>query len=151
MIQVTAAIIAENGKVLIAKRKPTGRLPKLWEFTGVKLEEGETPEQCLSRELQEEFEIDVEVGDYLGTSVHNYDFGTIELLAYRTRVFNIVFKLKDHSEVAWVEPKDLSRYEFTPADLPFVDMIKWGEIKLLLRRVPRFCGDLRAHCRRKRL
>jgi 8-oxo-dGTP diphosphatase len=130
MIQVTAAIIAENGKVLIAKRKPAGRLPNLWEFPGGKLEEGEIPEQCLERELQEEFEVDAEVGDYLGTSLHKYDFGTIELMAYRTQVFNIVFKLKDHSEVAWVEPKDLSRYEFAPADLPFVEMIRWGEIKL---------------------
>jgi len=130
MISVTAAIIIENSRVLIAKRKPTGRLPNLWEFPGGKLEEGETPEQCLQRELQEEFEVDVEVGDYLGTNVHQYEFGTIELMAYRTRVFNIVFKLKDHSEVAWVEPKDLIRYEFTPADLPFVDMIRWGEIEL---------------------
>ena len=130
MIKVTAAIIVENNKVLIAKRKPTAKIPNLWEFPGGKLEEGETPEQCLQRELQEEFEIDVEVGEHLGTNVHKYDFGTIELMAYWTRVFNIVFKLKDHSEVAWVEAKDLSSYEFAPADLPFVNMSKRGEIGL---------------------
>lgn len=130
MMEVTAAIITENGKVLIAKRKPTGRLSGKWEFPGGKSEGGETPEQCLKRELHEEFEIDVEVGEYLGTSVHEYDFGTIELMAYRTEVMGGEMKLNDHAEIAWATAVDIESFDFAPADLPFVDMIRKGEIKL---------------------
>lgn len=130
MVNVTAAIIIESGKVLIAKRKPTVKLANLWEFPGGKVEDGETPEQCLMRELREEFEIEVEVGEHLGTRVHEYDFGTIELLVFRTEVLGGEMKLNDHTEVAWVGTEDLGRYEFAPADIPFVDMIRRGEIEL---------------------
>jgi 8-oxo-dGTP diphosphatase len=130
MVKVTAAIIVENAKILIAKRKPTIKLANLWEFPGGKIESGETPEQCLQRELYEEFEIDVEVGEHLGTITHKYDFGAIELMAFKTRVISGEFILNDHVRVAWVAAKDLGGYEFAPADLPFVDMIKSGEVEL---------------------
>ena len=130
MVKATAAIVIEGGKVLIAKRKPTVKLANLWEFPGGKVEDGETPEQCLIRELREEFEIEVEVGEHLGTSVHEYDFGTIELMAFRTEVLDGEMKLNDHTEVAWVESEDLGRYKLAPAHIPFVDMITRGEIEL---------------------
>lgn len=128
MIRVMAAIIAENGKVLIAMRKAIGRLANLWEFPGGKIEFGETPEQCLKRELHEEFEINVEVGEHLGTSVHEDNSGAIELMAYKTRVISGEFKLNDHAKVEWVEAKDLRRYEFVPADLIFIEMMKRGKL-----------------------
>ncbi len=130
MIKVTAAIIVENGKVLIAKRKPPGRMPGMWEFPGGKIEDGETPKQCLKRELHEELEIDVVVGDYFATSLHKYDFYTVELMAYRVKIVAGEIKLNDHAEVAWVEADGLGRYEFAPADIPFVDMIRRNEIEL---------------------
>lgn len=73
MIDVTAAIIRRNGKVLIAKRSSTSSLPNKWEFPGGKIDDGETPEECLKRELQEEFDIIVDVGDYLTESVYQYE------------------------------------------------------------------------------
>lgn len=130
MINVTAAIIIDSGKVFIARRKTTARMPGVWEFPGGKIEAGETPEQCLRRELREEFDIEVEVGDHLGTSVHHYEFGTIALMAYRTRVTGGEFKLNDHEEVAWATAEDLEGVVFAPADLPFVEMIRKGEIAL---------------------
>ena len=130
MIKVTAAIIVESGKVLIAKRKPTARLANLWEFPGGKLEDDETPEQCLKRELQEEFEIEVNVGAHLGSSVHDYDFSTIELMAYKTQVVSGNFNLNEHAEIAWATVDELDGFKFAPADLPFVEMIRRGEIDL---------------------
>jgi len=130
MFKVTAAIMTDNGKVLIAQRKPAARLALLWEFPGGKLEDGETPEQCLKRELDEEFEIEVEVGAHVGTSIWAYDFGAIELMAYKTQLISGEFKLRDHAQITWVSHQEIDAYEFAPADLPFVEMIRRGEIEL---------------------
>ena len=130
MIQVTAAIIVDSAKVFIAKRKPPGRMPGMWEFPGGKIEKGETPEQCLKRELQEEFGIDVVVGQYVGISIYQYDFYTVELIAYRIKTIAGEIRLNAHADTAWAEPKNLSGYEFVPADIPFVEMIRRGEIEL---------------------
>ena len=80
---VTAAIIEKDGYVLIGKRKWGKRRVGNWEFPGGTLEEGETHEQCLKRELQEELAITTEVGDFLCSSEYSYapDW-TIKLLAY---------------------------------------------------------------------
>lgn len=102
----------------------------MWEFPGGKIEAGETPEQCLNRELREEFEIDAVVGEFIATSVHRYDFGTVELMAFKTRIVAGEIRLNDHADMAWVRAGDLERYDFAPADVPFVEMIKRGEIAL---------------------
>ena len=130
MIRVSAAIITDSGKVFIAKRKPPGRMPGMWEFPGGKIEYGETPEQCLKRELHEEFGIDAAIGRHVGTSVYQYEFYTVELMAYRTKILAGEIKLIDHAAMAWVEPFELGGYEFAPADIPFVEMIRNGEIEL---------------------
>jgi len=124
LIKVTAALIIDSGKVLIAKRKPTARLGGMWEFPGGKIENGESPKSCLARELREEFEIDVVVGEHVGTSVWEYDFGTIELMAFKARIVAGDMKLNDHAEVEWVDAEDLDGYDFAPADVPFVEMLK---------------------------
>jgi len=130
MIKVTAAIIIENEKVFIAKRKPPGRMPGMWEFPGGKIEDGETPEYCLMRELREELEIDVVIDDHIGTNLHRYDFYTVELMAYRANIVAGEIKLNDHADMAWVSADEIESFEFAPADLPFVEMIKDGRIKL---------------------
>ena len=122
VVPVTAALITASGKVFVAKRKPSARMPGLWEFPGGKIEKGETPEACLKRELREEFEIEVEIGPYVGTSVYEYDFGIIELMAFMAKMAEGDIKLNDHSEVAWVEAEAIGDYEFAPADIPFVQM-----------------------------
>ena len=124
MIRVTAAIIIDSDKVFIAKRKPPGKMPGKWEFPGGKIEEGETPEQCLRRELREELGVEVAVGECVGTNVHRYDFYQIDLLAYKARILGGKIRLTDHSDMAWVKAEDLSGYEFVPADIPFVKMIR---------------------------
>ena len=130
MIKVTAAVMVNDGMLLIAKRKPTGRLPNLWELPGGKVEPGETPEECVQREIKEEFDIDVSVGEYLGSNTHTYDFGTIELMAYRTIWEAGDLILKDHEEIRWVFAHELDQFDFAPADTAFIERLKSGGIEI---------------------
>jgi len=98
MIDVTAAIIIHGNKLLIAQRKPTDKLPNKWEFPGGKVEDGESFEECLTREMQEEFSIDVTVGNFIGESIFHYDHLSIRLLAYRTYWNSGDFNIKSHNK-----------------------------------------------------
>ena len=66
--------------------------------------------ECLKRELKEEFNIDVRIGEFLGSNTHIYDFGTIELMAYRTNWVKGDFKLNDHDEIRWVSTYELDQF-----------------------------------------
>jgi 8-oxo-dGTP diphosphatase len=130
MIDVTAAILVKDGKVLIAKRKSSDKLPDKWEFPGGKVEAGETPQECLKREIQEEFGIDVSVGEFLGESVYHSNHGSIRLLAYLARWQAGNLSLKDHADYAWVMYDQLEEFDFAPADLPFVEKLNSAEMKI---------------------
>ena len=128
--KVTAAILVNEGKIIIAKRKSTGKLPNKWEFPGGKIEINETPEQCLKREMKEEFDIDVSIGEYLGSSIFHYDHMSIELLAYRTYWEGGKIDLKDHDDFKWISLEQLAEFDFAPADLVFVEKLQNGEISI---------------------
>jgi len=120
MIDVTAAIWVENGKVLIARRRPGVSQAWLWEFPGGKVRPGETPEQCLHREILEELGVEIAVEKFFGESIHAYEAKTIRLLAYRVSLKGGEVSLNDHAELAWVAIADLGGYRFCPADVPLV-------------------------------
>lgn len=129
-IRVAAAVMEHDGMILIAKRKATARLPNLWELPGGKIEASETPEACLKRELKEEFDISVSIKAHLGTYTYAYDFGTVELLVYRTHWDEGNLVLNDHEEIRWVFPHEMDHFEFAPADAAFVAKVRNGEIEL---------------------
>ena len=128
IVKVTAAILVKDNKIVIAKRGPDDILADKWEFPGGKVENHETPEQCLKREIKEEFDIDVSVGEYIGSSVYHYDHISIELMAYRTYWKEGEIDLIDHGEFKWVLLEQLPEFDFAPADLFFVEKLKNGEI-----------------------
>jgi 8-oxo-dGTP diphosphatase len=130
MQTVTAAILVKDGKILIARRPASSRLASKWEFPGGKIETGETPEACLTRELKEECDIEVSIGAFLGESVYHYPHGPIRLLAYQTYWNAGEIDAKDHDEIRWVSPAELDCYEFAPADVPFVQKLKDGGIRV---------------------
>ncbi len=130
IVQVTAAVIVHNGDILIAQRRPGDRMAGMWEFPGGKVEAGETPEQCLKRELWEELEIDAVVGHSFGSSIYHYDHISIELMVYRAFWNGIPFRLISHQDYRWVRPDQLADYTFTPADLPIVQRLANGKIDL---------------------
>jgi 8-oxo-dGTP diphosphatase len=130
MQTVTAAILGRDGKILIARRPASSKLANKWEFPGGKVEDGETPEACLARELKEELDIEVGVGPFLGESIYHYEYGSIKLLAYETHWIAGEMVLRDHDEIRWVSFDELDCFEFAPADLPFVNRLKDGAINI---------------------
>lgn len=128
MQDVTAAIIINDGKVLIAQRAEKQKLAGRWEFPGGKVEAGETPEECLVREIEEELGIKIKVDSFFGENVYEYDTGTIRLLAYKAKWVGGEFKLTDHSQIKWVRPEELEDHDFAPADIFFIKKLK-GELR----------------------
>ena len=121
LIRVTAAILEKDGKILIARRKTGDELfAGLWEFPGGIIEEGETPKECMARELKEELEIEVDVGDLITSNKHKYPQGIFELLAYRVKHVSGEMVLNDHEEIKWITAEEMSNFEFPPADLPII-------------------------------
>ena len=129
IIRVTAAILEKDGKILIAKRKTGDKLfAGLWEFPGGKVEEGETPEECMARELKEELDIEVEVGELITSNKHKYPHGIFELLAYRVKHISGEMVLNDHEEIKWVTADEMSNFEFPPADLPIIKELNYNRV-----------------------
>jgi 8-oxo-dGTP diphosphatase len=123
MIKVAAAVLEKEGKILVAKRRQKDSLPGKWEFPGGKIEPGETPEECLRRELEEEFAILAEIGEFICCSSFHYPHLSIELLAYKAKHRRGIFELKAHDEIRWVTKEELIEIDFSDADLPIVQRI----------------------------
>lgn len=125
MIDVAAAILEnQNGKILIARRKQGIKLAGYWEFPGGKIESGETPEECLVRELSEEMNLTVEVNKYVGENIHCYEQGPIRLLAYKGRITGGEIMLTDHDEYVWINLQELKQVKLAPADIPFIELLE---------------------------
>ncbi|WP_373232979.1 8-oxo-dGTP diphosphatase MutT [Cohnella sp.] len=125
MIEVAAAIIEnEQGKLLIAKRRQGKSQAGLWEFPGGKLEPGESPEACLIRELKEEMNIVIEPYERFGVNEHDYGTVQIRLIAYKARYVRGDIRLVDHEECRWVEKGELAKFEWAPADVPFIEWLE---------------------------
>lgn len=121
MIDVAAAIIEnELGQILIARRKKGKAQEGLWEFPGGKIENKETIEECLKRELQEEMNIQIQPYESFGVNDHDDGSTSIRLYAHKAKFVSGNMVLVDHDQVEWVYSKDLGKFEFAPADVKFV-------------------------------
>lgn len=119
MRQVTAAVIIEDGLLLLARRGPEEKLAGLWELPGGKLEPGETVQQCLERELLEELAMASEAGAVLARTTHVYEHGSFEMLALSvTRLSD--YQPTVHDLVRWVSRNDLCALELAPADVALI-------------------------------
>ena len=114
----------QNGDVLLVRRAPNQSLSGYWEFPGGKIEDGETPEECLAREIKEELEIIVEVGELITSNKHKYPHGYFELIAYRVKYISGEIVLNDHDDFKWVTIDEMDSYEFPPADIPIIKELK---------------------------
>lgn len=123
-VKVVAAVcINEHEYVLCALRSPKMTLPNLWEFAGGKVEKGETPEESLVREIQEELGCTVKVHELIEDIFHEYPNIIINLLTYRTTIIEGTPKAKEHAEVKWVPLQELRSLKWAPADIPTIDKL----------------------------
>ncbi len=122
-IPVTAGILERDGRVLIARRKPGRHMANKWEFPGGKVEAGESPEQSLARELQEELAVRARIGAFLCRERWEGDGISLELLVYRVDSFEGVPELREHEEIRWVLPEELRSFELADSDRKVVETL----------------------------
>jgi A/G-specific adenine glycosylase len=115
-VDVTAGIIRKGGKILITLRPPHGLLGGLWEFPGGKKEDGESLEECLRREIQEELGIDIRVGSHFISVKHAYSHFRITLHVFECTVERGTVLCRGCTDYRWVRAEDLDAYAFPAAD-----------------------------------
>ena len=125
-IHVVGAVIVQNNKVLCVQRGPEQSLPYKWEFPGGKIEEGESPQTALKREIKEELTCNIEVGQQNEYTVHEYPFGIVHLTSYYCQLIEGKPQLTEHMAMRWLKINKLHLLNWAPADIPAVKKIMNG-------------------------
>jgi len=122
VLVAACALIDADGRVLIAQRPQGKQLAGLWEFPGGKVEPGETPEECLIRELREEIGIETKVACLapLTFASHSYDDFHLLMPLYVCRRFEGIAMPMEGQKLKWVRPRQMRDYPMPPADAPLI-------------------------------
>ena len=124
MIEVVAALIWDNEKFMICQRPADKTRGLLWEFVGGKVESGETKEQALIRECQEELAVILSVGDPFMDVIHAYPDITVHLTLFNAAIQKGTPQKLEHNDICWITPKEIPDYQFCPADEEILEAIK---------------------------
>ena len=126
LLVVAVALIDADGRILLSQRPEGKQMSGLWEFPGGKIEEGETPEVALVRELKEELSIDITESCLAPFSFasHAYDDFHLLMPLYLCRVWKGIPFPKEQQKLKWVKLEKFSEYSMPPADLPLVAMLR---------------------------
>jgi 8-oxo-dGTP diphosphatase len=129
MKQVVAALIWQDGTVLVCQRTRHQTMPLKWEFPGGKIEEGEQPRDAMRRELEEELGIDAVVGDEVARFRHQYpNGGAVELRFYDVRKYSGEIENRIFKDMRWAKPAELPSYDFLEADHKLVQELATGKL-----------------------
>ena len=123
IINVVAAAIEKDGKIFCAQRPEGKSLGGYWEFPGGKLEEGESPEEALIREIHEELNSQIEIISFVNEASYDYDFGTVVMKTFHARLVSGNLDLLEHQDSAWLEPNRLKTLNWAPVDRPAVELL----------------------------
>jgi len=128
MKRVVAAVILQDGKILVCQRTRHQTMPMKWEFPGGKIEEGEQPRDALRRELEEELGINATIGDEIARIRHEYRGGSsVELRFYLVQEYRRQIENRIFRDLQWSLPKDLPSFDFLEADLTLVNDLAGGK------------------------
>ena len=127
-VRVVAAVIkAENGKgqpIIFATQRGYGDLKGGWEFPGGKIEEGETPQEALKREIMEELDTEISVGDLIDTIEYDYPTFHLSMDCFWCQIVKGDLVLKEHEAAKWLSKDELDSVEWLPADVTLSSGIK---------------------------
>ncbi len=121
--EVVAALIWQADKFMVCQRPAHKARGLLWEFVGGKVELGETKEQALVRECKEELNIILSVGDVFMDVIHEYPDLTVHLTLFNATIAGGEPQKLEHNDIQWIMPKEISNYEFCPADKEILEKI----------------------------
>ncbi len=123
--QIGVAVITNQvGKILIDRRKKGGEMGGLWEFPGGKVEPGETIAECILREIKEELDIAISVGDRLTTITHDYKTFRVTLYVHDCEYISGQPKPIECEEIRWVEPLQMNQYQFPQANAQIINLLQ---------------------------
>ncbi len=123
VVEVVAALIWDKDKFLICQRPANKKRGLLWEFVGGKVEQGETKEQALIRECQEELAITVEPLEVFTEVTHEYPDITVQLTLFNCTILRGQPQLLEHNDMKWITPAEIPDFEFCPADVEILKKI----------------------------
>lgn len=131
IIPVSCAVIFFQDKILAVRRSPQMPLARFWEFPGGKVEIGESAQQCLQREILEELNLKIQIGNELPLSEHSYIEGiTIQLIPFLAQINSGEITLLEHDKYLWLGVNELFEVNWAIADIPIVQYLKenWSEL-----------------------
>jgi 8-oxo-dGTP diphosphatase len=135
MLKVSCALIIDQNKILVVQRNTGSDHPLKWEFPGGKLNQGESPEECVIREIREELEIKIEILKPLISVYYDYGIKQIELIPFLCRINQGEIILNEHHDFKWVSPGSLEKVDFAEADRKLIQVrINQVELKKHLRK-----------------
>ncbi|MBF2056011.1 MAG: 8-oxo-dGTP diphosphatase MutT [Cyanobacterium sp. T60_A2020_053] len=119
-----AVIIDDSHNILIDQRPPHDSMGGYWEFPGGKIEEGETPEDCVIREIKEELGVDIVIDSHLMDINHNYPEFTLTLMVFKCHIIAGNPQPLESVEVRWVTPSELTNFQFPEANQAIIDLLQ---------------------------
>ena len=124
MTEVVAALIWDGDRFMACKRPAHKARALLWEFVGGKVEAGETKEEALIRECQEELGITVAVEDIFMEVTHEYPDLTVHLTLFNARIAEGVPRKLEHNDIRWMTVEEIDDFAFCPADVEILERLK---------------------------